>query len=393
MVIDSLGAPGQGNTGRSVGGFRRGFFTSELNRVLSESTVSFFLDAHASGHDLGVMRVGYLVLLDEPVSGPVGQALRPLMERGLVRLISLDELGRLAPFMRTSFEGDEEAGLLGLGDVRAALFSPQSGYLDVEKVVSLYYERLVEMGVEFMFDTRVESLVLEPVRSIGHPREPLAWQEKRFGGVETSRGPVEAERILAATGAWINELLDPLGIDAHVKPKKRQVFVVPAEGGLREFFSVEGFNEFGCLPMTFIQRGPYVVPRLREGALWLGMSDGVGRPWGIDLRAEEEFYLDNIYPIMSKFFPSLSGRRPSSMWAGCYSINTIDENPIVFRELNLVVATGGSGSGVMKCDAIGRVAAALLAGEEEVELYGGWRVRSDALGVRGRRAEPELLVF
>jgi glycine/D-amino acid oxidase-like deaminating enzyme len=81
------------------------------------------------------------------------------------------------------------------------------------------------------------------------------------------------------------------------------------------------------------------------------------------------------------------------MWAGCYSINTIDENPIVFRVMNLVVATGGSGSGVMKADAIGRAVTSLLLGEEETVLYTRERLPVSWLGVRGRRAEPESFVF
>ncbi len=46
-------------------------------------------------------------------------------------------------------------------------------------------------------------------------------------------------------------------------------------------------------------------------------------------------------------------------------------NPIIFRELNLVVATGGSRSGVMKSDAIGRIAATLLLNEPIAVPRGG----------------------
>jgi glycine/D-amino acid oxidase-like deaminating enzyme len=61
--------------------------------------------------------------------------------------------------------------------------------------------------------------------------------------------------------------------------------------------------------------------------------------------------------------------------------------------MNLVVATGGSGSGVMKADAIGRIAAAQALNEPVAELYGGLSVSSDILSIAGRQIEPEKLVF
>lgn len=393
VVLDSLGGPGQGNTGRSVGGYRKGIFTSNLNRLLSESTVAFFEDLQRSGVDLGMHPIGYLILLDSEALERSSAAIEEFVRKGNARVMGADELGSIVPWMRLRFGDDEEAQLLGLRDVEAAVFSPTSGYLDVEKLVAYYYEDLLDRGVEFRFGTTVKRLRLSPVTSIGHPREPLAWQAKRVGAIETDGGELSAESVVVAAGAWVNQLLDPIGIDSHVKPKKRQVFSVEARGDLARFFEVEGFNSHRSMPMTFVPRGPYVAPRVRERALWLGYSDDVGRPWGIDFTPEESFYYDNIYPIVSKIFPAFRDVRPTSMWAGCYSINTIDENPIVFRSMNMVVATGGSGSGVMKCDAIGRAVTSLLLGEDEFALYTGERVPVSWLGIRGRRAEPETFVF
>jgi FAD-dependent oxidoreductase domain-containing protein 1 len=393
VVVDSLSGPGQGNTGRSVGGYRKGIFTSNLNRLLSESTVAFFEDLQRSGVDLGMHPIGYLILLDAEGLERNSHAIEAFVKKGNAKLLEADELSSMVPWMRLKFGGDEEAQLLGLRDVEAAVFSPSSGYLDVEKLVSYYHRDLLDRGVEFRFGTTVKRLRLSPVTSIGHPREPLAWQAKKVEALETDRGEISAENVVVAAGAWVNDLLDPLGIDSHVKPKKRQVFSVEAKGELSKFFEVEGFNGYRSMPMTFIPRGPYVAPRVRERALWLGYSDDLGRPWGIDFTPEEHFYYDDIYPMVSKLFPAFRDVRPSSMWAGCYSINTIDENPIVFRVMNLVVATGGSGSGVMKADAIGRAVTSLLLGEEETVLYTGEKLPVSWLGVRGRRAEPESFVF
>ncbi|MEM0482676.1 MAG: FAD-binding oxidoreductase [Nitrososphaerota archaeon] len=392
LVIDANAGPAQGNTARSVGGFRMGLFTSKVNRLISETTVKFYLDVQKSGYDLGIHQLGYLVLLDILKYEQYVQYVQDLLQAGTARLLSREDLKKRIGFIEVDLD-DEEARLLELKPIRGAIFSPQSGYLDVEKLARFYYEGLVDAGVEFLFNTRVEGLKLAPVNRIGHPREPFAWQEKRIESVETSKGTFEAEKIILAAGAWSQELLDPLGVDSYIKPKKRQIFASPAQGSLESFFNVEGFNDFNTLPMTFIPRGPFVAPRVRDRSLWMGLSDDIGRRWGLDFEAEDLFFYDNVYPLLRKIFPIVEGVRPQSKWAGCYSINTIDENPVAFRVMNLVVATGGSGSGVMKADSLGRIAAALALDQGEAELYGGVKVSSTLLGIKERKIEPEMLVF
>ncbi|MCS7142511.1 MAG: FAD-binding oxidoreductase [Aigarchaeota archaeon] len=393
LIIDERSGPGQGNTGRSVGGFRSGLFSSELNRVLSESTVAFFRHLQFSGVDLGMEEVGYLILLTEEMKVKYSKIIEDL--RGTSKVVEYDvkELQRAIPYARFELEGDEEAKILGLDKIKGAIFSPRSGYLDVEKLVDYYYRELRSMGAEFKFNTRVERLNLRPVKSIGHPREPLAWQAKRIESIETGDGTLRADQFLLAAGSWVNQLTDPLGIESFIRPKKRQVFAVKATGGLSAFFDTEGFNETRSLPMTFIPKGPHIIPRVRERSLWFGFSDDVGRPWGIDDRPEESFYFDNIHPVLSRVFPVLENVRPDSMWAGSYSINAIDQSPIVYRVLNLVTVTGGSGSGLMKSDSVGRVAAAVIMGKETVELFDGRKIDVELLDVRRRRPDPEILVF
>ncbi len=58
----------------------------------------------------------------------------------------------------------------------------------------------------------------------------------------------------------------------------------------------------------------------------------------------------------------------------------------------LYVAAGTSGSGVMKADAMGRIAASLVLGESKAELFGGVEVPSNALA-KNRCLEPERLVL
>jgi glycine/D-amino acid oxidase-like deaminating enzyme len=81
------------------------------------------------------------------------------------------------------------------------------------------------------------------------------------------------------------------------------------------------------------------------------------------------------------------------MWAGCYSINSLDGNPIVFKVLNCVVVTGGSGSGIQKCDALGRIVEALISDKPYADLYGGVKFRSDILSIENRQVDKEYFIF
>jgi glycine/D-amino acid oxidase-like deaminating enzyme len=100
-----------------------------------------------------------------------------------------------------------------------------------------------------------------------------------------------------------------------------------------------------------------------------------------------------LYQVFVKYFPQFAACQPFSAFAGLYEINTIDGQPLVFEENNLMVVGGASGSGIMKADAIGRIAAALYRGEEYAWLHGERRFKVSDLGLKGRNVEPEKLVI
>ncbi|MFX1265244.1 MAG: FAD-binding oxidoreductase, partial [Promethearchaeota archaeon] len=66
----------------------------------------------------------------------------------------------------------------------------------------------------------MESLLLEPIPKLDVPGEPFVWQNKKVNGVKTSEETLRADVVVLATGAWINELLDPIGMDSRTKAKK-----------------------------------------------------------------------------------------------------------------------------------------------------------------------------
>lgn len=81
------------------------------------------------------------------------------------------------------------------------------------------------------------------------------------------------------------------------------------------------------------------------------------------------------------------------MWAGYYSINTTDFHPYIFRKMNLIVATGTSGSGLMRGDSIGRVVESLFSGHPETILFNGKATKTEILGVMGRKVPKEEFIL
>jgi glycine/D-amino acid oxidase-like deaminating enzyme len=180
-----------------------------------------------------------------------------------------------------------------------------------------------------------------------------------------------------------------------MRPKKRQLFVFK-DPRLEALFKVEGFNEYGVMPLTILPRaGILFRPELSESSIWLACADHLGRKYELeeDPQAEEDYYTENIYHVLVKYFPCFEDIRPMNMWAGQYAINGFDELPVVAPAPGMIYVGGASGSGIMKCDSIARIAAALYAGREEAELYGGRRFRVADLGVHHRNVERESLIL
>ena len=80
------------------------------------------------------------------------------------------------------------------------------------------------------------------------------------------------------------------------------------------------------------------------------------------------------------------------MWAGCYAYSA-DAIPMVYEHSSVLVVTGASGSGIMKADALARMVDSLYRGESDVELFGGRRMPSTALGLSEREVEVEKVLI
>ena len=195
--------------------------------------------------------------------------------------------------------------------------------------------------------------------------------------------------------------MEPIGIDGHVKAKKRQLFKIPARGSLEPSLRNPNFNELQVLPFVILPKSGCFVKAIAENKeFWVGCDDDFGREY-IDnpsrdleeFRAEPSYYSKNIHPILRNYLPNFENASPSQMWAGLYSYNTLDYIPFVFKERGMIVVGGDSGSGIMKGDSLGRIVDSVYREEAEVELHGGIRYDADRLSFKKRRVEREEWVL
>jgi len=387
LVVDQHPGVGMGDTARSAAAFRT-IFTSWINRVLSKSSVDFYREVQRGGVDLGMEFVGYLFLVPRENAALMQKVAEELKEMG----ISVDIYERLEMPIKLRVSDDEEAREMGLSDVAFGLLVRDAGIMDPEKLVKYYYEVYTREGGEVLFGTKVESVVFSPKKPLGIPGEPFPWQEVKAAGVETSAGVIEARNVIFATGAWTEKHMDAMGFGLPLKPRKRQVFVVRATGELEDLLK-SGVGGGAHSPMIILPRGIYLRPEPREGTYWVGVSDR--RPFRLEEppEPEEQLWRFGIYPVLTKYVPAFEGRTPQNAWAGHYDENVVDYQPVVDRLAEgLYVAAGTSGSGIMKADAIGRIAAFLALGREKAELYGGTVVESNILR-HNRCFEEERLVI
>ncbi|UCD26777.1 MAG: FAD-binding oxidoreductase [Candidatus Bathyarchaeota archaeon] len=392
LVVDREPGAGQGNTAKAAAMFRN-TFSSRTSQVLSDTSINFYSHLQNEvNYDIHLKKTGYLWLLGRRQFREYSSIIRRMMEREIeIRILKKDELNKIPKLNLELNKNHEETKYLGLENIHKGLLGSKCGELDQSELVRFYREEFEKLGGETLFNTKIHRLIITPKNEFGGP--PFVWQNPKITGVTTNNGEIYGNRIVLATGAYTHELLDPIGIDNHSKPKKRQLFQLECSD-LEELLFVKNFNEHGILPFTILPKSEvYIKPDETTKRFWTGCADDLGRPFSLDVTPEKSFYEFNIRPIITKYFPQFENARIANKLAGLYACNTIDGNPYVFEEYGLIVISGCSGSGIMKADAIGRIVDALYRKKEEAELYGSVMFRVSDISTEKRNVENEEFVI
>jgi len=388
LVIDKETGAGQGNTAKAAGMFRN-TFSSRTSQILSDTSINFYSHLqNEMNYDIRLIKTGYLWLLSKRQLDEYSPTIKKMMKHGIeIKILKKDELKKIPKLNLELNKNREETKYLGLENIHKGLLGTKCGELDQSELVKFYKEEFEKWGGETHFNTKVHGFIITPKNEFGVA--PFVWQNPKINGVTTENGEVYGDKIVLATGAYSHELLNPIGIDSHSRPKKRQLFQLQGSN-LEELLYVKGFNEEGILPFTILPKsGVYVKPDETGKGFWTGCADDLGRPFSLDVTPEKSFYEFNIRPILTKYLPQFENARIVNKLAGLYACNTIDGNPYVFEKYGLIVISGCSGSGIMKADAIGRIVDALYRRKGEAELYGNVKFRVSDLGIEKRNVENE----
>jgi glycine/D-amino acid oxidase-like deaminating enzyme len=395
LIIDRHAAPGQGDTAKSVAAIRD-TFTSDVNRTLARSSIDFYKHIQfETGFNLNLELVGYLWLLNKEEVKAYEAIEADMHEQGMrLRTVERNKLSELIPDL-TLDPSSEQSNLMGLKSVEKGLHGLDCGTIAPELIVNFYDAELRKRGVEFLFGAKAESIRLGAKQSFGLPGEPFVWQDKLIKEIQTNQGPFSAETYLVAAGIGTAQLLDPIGIDCMIKPRKNSVFQLRGTS-LERLLATKGFNEQNTTPFTILPGGRiYFRPVPKERSIWAASAPGLGQPFKLEEEpsADESYYTQNIYPVLSEYYTCFTNLRPVNMWAGSYDVNSLDGTPIVEKVANCIVATGMSGSGIMKADAVGRVATAIFDDKEEARLFGDRKLSTSRLGLADRSVGKEEFVI
>lgn len=414
LVVDKATSAGAGNTAQSAAMYRD-TFSSEVNLILSSSTRDFYKHVQNDLNiDLSLKDITYLWLMDRTQFETNKSAIETMISNNLrIEILDKKNIKEKIPELVTDFDNNENAALLGLKNIDYALLGYDCGELDADKITRDFYEvEFKKLGGETQYSTKIVELVLEPIgEKLGIPGEPVGWQNKKVNKIKAVNGDIiQAEMFVIASGAWANELLLPLGINSYVMPLKKSLFRIK-HNKLSNLLENNFFNKEKTLPfIIFPVHGIHIKPVKYNNSIWIGGGSIVGRPFVMtDPRdiAEEENPLDNTeadprkyeydhYLILSEYLPILRDLPLTNCWAGFYAMNTIDKNPVIFKPEKIegiMVVTAGSGSGIMKADAIGRIADALYRNEKVAELHGGVEFYVSRLGIEERDVDKENFVI
>jgi sarcosine oxidase len=216
-----------------------------------------------------------------------------------------------------------------------ALHSPDTGVIGAADAVNALARAAVSRGVRIVGSTPVEMVMA------------------RGDGVEldAGSGPIQASCVVVAAGAWVSDVVAPLGISMPERVTREQVF----------YFS--GGDEM----IPFIHRGEiarYGVPPLGNAAGYKVAEHGTGAETTADSRnfEIEPGKAARLKAYVRDALPSLD---PEPVAAEtCLYTMTPDEGFVLDVRGPVVVASACSGHGFKFAPIVGEIIAALATDEE-----------------------------
>jgi sarcosine oxidase subunit beta len=306
-----------GSSGKPVGGVRAQF-SDATNVALGVRSLEAFADfGRRPGCDIGLRRVGYLFLLDDPAQVASFESSLAVQHAHGVRseLLAPAEAVRLNP----AVDGSRYV---------AAAWSPDDGWAYPAAVVRGYAAAAERLGGTVRTGVTVTGV---DVRG------------GEVTGVVTDRGTVRTTTVVCCAGPWSRAVGAMVGVDLPVDPLRRQIA-----------FSAPLARPALDMPFTIDYATTFYVHGAGDGVL-LGWADP-DQPVGDD-RGYDPTWLPRLRGLARRCVPSLAEVPLVDGWAGLYEM-TPDRNALIGEASDVsrfLYATGFSGHGFLQGPAVGEV--------------------------------------
>ncbi|MVU82988.1 FAD-dependent oxidoreductase [Nocardia sp. ET3-3] len=315
LLLDR-GALGSGSSGTTAGVVRTYFPGNALTGGLAVRSLAAYHDlADRTGIDLGLRRVGFLVLFTE--ADQVADFQRELADQRAagveVELVSAADAVRYNP-------------LVDPDTLVAAAWSPEAYACDPAAIVRGFAAAAERAGAVLRTGT--------PVTAIDPD-----------GVVHTPAGDIRAGTIVCAAGPWADRVAAMA--DVHLP-----VSTYPIDMLLTEAPAVAA----NPLPMTLHPSS------LRIRSWGDRILIGMGRPAPDESR---EAWLDRVSRQLATTYPALAGHRVEHGWSGDLDVSP-DGTAVIGRDpfRPFVYAAGFSGQGLCQAPAAGEIVRDLVLGRE-----------------------------
>ena len=336
-VVDAR-PPVGGISGRTFGQIRQHYSNELLVRMALRGFHCIRNWSTEVGYgDPGYVRLGYMLL----VTGNQIDGLRRNVELG--RRLGVD----------TSFVGPDEIAavepLVNTTGLAGGAYEPDGGYIDVTKMVLSWLGAATDCGADVLTPMAVQEILVA---------------DGAVSGVATDRGEIAAPVVVAATGPWAPDLLDPLGVRLPMERRRLDMATLEQEPGGR------------ALQSCITDGNSNLVIRPDMGRRIVAVAYPPEMPPVDDPLADAppEAHRDHAARLeraLEERLPALTVAGIVSTTSGAYDI-TPDYHPILgwASEIadvdGLYLAVGLSGHGLKLSPCIGEIVAAHVLGVEQV---------------------------
>jgi D-arginine dehydrogenase len=322
VILEREPAVGVHASGRNAGLLK----TSEEDdvvRTLAVRTTEHVKPIEAVETEL-VRHVGGLTLAPAELAGSLDEVDRELRHKGITseRWSAAKTRDRFPLLTHVTFD--------------AALWCPAEGVVDVHALLTHYLRVARSSGFTLRTGCGVTDLIVEAGRVVG---------------VETQAGPIRADIVIDATGAWAGRL-GRLGRRLPLQPVRRHLFVSgPVDGVTRD------------LPFVWVEGAEFYFRSEGDGLLLSPCDQTPSEP---GMPSSDPAAAEMLADKLARHAPGLGNLSLRKSWA-CLRTLAPDRRPLIGADPDLpglFHVSGLGGFGMMTSAAVGELAALLLTGSK-----------------------------